>query len=115
MTLNIRGKIDRSLGKQRFLHQRERIVAEFAALRAKIKSIGEGDAEAMNAGLLELRALVLQLDHFKIWRPDDRMKLHRIIGFLKKAYDGKKHTTPKEIVLRIDEIIVVVKAQAEVT
>ena len=117
MTLNIRGKIDRSLGKQRFLQQRERIVADFTAVRNKLKYTEEDDSQARDACLLDLRALSLQLDHYRIWRLNDRLKLRQFIRFMSKAYmpdNPKVKISGKELVMRVDEIVAVVKAQAEV-
>ena len=113
MTLNIRGKIDRSLGKQRFLQQREKIVAEFNTARMKLK-YAEGDEQAVSASLLELRAMTLQLDHYRIWRSKDWLKLRKFIKFFSRTYSGQKQATAKELMMRIDEIIVIVKSQAEV-
>jgi len=116
MTLNIRGKIDRSLGKQRFLQQRERIVADFTAVRNKLKLAGE-DEQARDVCLLDLRALSLQLDHFRIWRWNDRLKLKQFIRFMSKAYmpeSPKAKITGKELIMRVDEIVAIIKSQPEV-
>ena len=110
LTLNIRGKIERSLGKQRFLQQREKIVADFAALRAKIKALDKPDSEALE----ELRVLLLQLTHFKIWHLKESAYFKRFIAFLTNVYNGKKQTTCKELVMRIDEVVTIVKSQVEV-
>ena len=116
-TLNIRGKIDRSLGKQRFMQQRERIVAEFGAVRQKVKYADGADAQTRDAVLLDLRTLALTLSNFHIWRAGDRMKLYRFIRFVSQAYmpdkPGEK-VCAKELIMRVDEIIAMVKAQAEV-
>jgi len=110
MTVNIRGKIERSLGKQRFLQQRATIVSEFTAVRNRIKGGEKMDSEALE----ELRALLLQLTHYRIWHMSERMQMKKFIGFLSRAYSGEKRATGRELVLRIDEIIAVVKSQAEV-
>jgi len=116
-TLNIRGKIDRSLGKQRFLQQREKIVADFTAMRRGVLQTDEGDRQAMEAFLLDLRALALQLSHFHIWHPADRRKVQQFIRFMSQAYmpdkPGEK-VSGKELAMRVDEIVAIVKAQAEV-
>ena len=116
-TLNIRGKIDRSLGKQRFMQQREKIVGEFNAVRQKVKYADGADAQARDAMLLDLRMLALQLSHFHIWRMGDRLKLYRFTRFVSQAYmpdkPGEK-VCAKELIMRVDEIIAMVKAQAEV-
>ena len=114
MMLNIRGKIDRSLGKQRFLQQRNRIVMELTELRAPLRGMEGGDREGLDELLLKLRELLLQLGHYRIWRPSDRLKLKQYTQFISKAYNGQKQCSCKEHVMRIDEIVAMVKAQAEV-
>jgi hypothetical protein len=116
-TLNIRGKIDRSLGKQRFLQQREKIVADFGAARQRAKYADGADVQARDALLLDLRTLALQLSHFHIWRLGDRLKLRRFIRFVSRAYMPDKpgaKASAKELVMRVDEVVAIVKAQAEV-
>jgi len=110
LTLNIRGKIERSLGKQRFLQQREKIVAEFAAVRGKIKALDKPDGEALE----ELRVLLLQLTHYRIWHVKELSYLKRLIGLITNAYSGKKQPTCKDLVMRIDEVVTIVKSQVEV-
>jgi len=112
MTLNIRSKIERSLGKQRFLQQRGRIVADFQALRSKIKC-QNGDA-ADGESLEELRVLLLSLTHYRIWRLKDRLYLKQFIGFASKVYSGEKQSNCKDLVMRIDEVVAIVKSQVEV-
>jgi len=116
-TLNIRGKIDRTLGKQRFLQQREKIVADFTAVRQNVLRTDEKDRPAMEPFLLDLRALALQLSHFHIWSPADRKMLQKFIRLMSQAYmpdkPGEK-VSGKELVMRVDEIVAIVKAQAEV-
>ena len=109
-TLNIRGKIERSLGKQRFLQQRERIIFDFTALRTRIKGGGEADAEALE----ELRSLLLQMTHYRIWHLNERAYFKRFIAYLTKAYDGEKKAGAKGLVMRIDEVVAIVRAQTEV-
>jgi len=116
-TLNIRGKIDRSLGKQRFLQQREKIVASFAAARQRLVRADENTGDAMDSILLDLRTLALQLAHFHIWRLGDRLKLKQFIRFVSQAYMPDKpseRVSGKELIMRVDEIVAIVKAQAEV-
>jgi len=113
-TLNIRGKIDRSLGKQRFLQQRNRIVMELTELRAAIRCMEGNDHSGLDELLLRLRELILQLGHFRIWRLSDRLKLRQYTQFISKAYNGEKQCSCKEHIMRIDEIVAMVKAQAEV-
>ena len=114
-TLNIRGKIDRSLGKQRFLQQREKLVTELSELRAAIRCVdGSDDRAGLDDLLLSLRELTLQLSHYRIWRISDRLKFKQYIGFISKAYNGQKQCSCKEHIMRIDEIVAMVKAQAEV-
>jgi len=116
-TLNIRGKIDRSLGKQRFLQQREKIIAEFNAVRQKVKYADGADDQARDALLLDLRTLALTLSHFHIWRLGDRLRLARFIRFVSQAFMPDKpgaKTCAKELIMRVDEVIAMVKAQAEV-
>jgi len=110
MTLNIRSKIERSLGKQRFLQQRGRIVADFQAVRSKIKCQEEADGEVLE----ELRVLLLSLTHYRIWQPKDQLYLKKFIGFVSNAYSGKKQATCKDLVMRIDEVVAIVKSQVEV-
>jgi len=117
MTLNIRGKIDRTLGKQRFLQQRQRIVADFLAARDSVLRVDENDRQAMEPLLLELRALALQLSHFHIWRWQDRGMLQKFIRFMSQAYMPDKpggKISAKQLVMRVDEVVAIVKAQAEV-
>ena len=114
MMLNIRGKIDRSLGKQRFLQQRNRILIELTEIRAAIRCIEGGDRAGLDELLLKLRELLLQLEHYRIWRPSDRLKLRQYTQFISKAYNGQKQCSCKEHVMRIDEVVAMVKAQAEV-
>jgi len=114
-TLNIRGKIDRSLGKQRFLQQREKLVAQLSELRTAIRCVdGSGDCTGLDDLLLNLRELILQLSHYRIWRIGDRVKFKQYISFISKAYNGEKQCSCKEHIMRIDEIVAMVKAQAEV-
>jgi len=116
-TLNIRGKIDRSLGKQRFLQQREKIVADFIAIRSSVIRVDENDRQAMEPLLLELRAQALQLSHFHIWHWKDLQKLKQFIRYMSQAYMPDKPNVKlsgKEFVMRVDEIVAIVKAQAEV-
>jgi len=116
-TLNIRGKVDRSLGKQRFLQQREKIVADVTALRRKIAYAGGDGAQDMDAILLELRTLAMQLTHFHIWRWQDRRKLKQFIRYMSEAYMPDKpgaKSSAKALIMRIDELVALVKAQAEV-
>ena len=115
-TLNIHGKIDRSLGKQRFLQQRDKIVAEFTDLRRRAAGAAEG-GDAMDAILLDLRGLALQLSHFRIWRWQDRRTLRAFIRYVSQAYlpdkPGEKASC-KALIMRVEEIVAMVKAQAEV-
>ena len=111
MMLNIRGKIDRSLGKQRFMQQRENLLAEISAIR---KCIYEDAACDLDEHLLHLRELLLQLVNYRIWRMSDRLKLKQIITSLTKTYNGQKRTSRKAYVMYIDEVIAMVKAQAEI-
>jgi len=116
-TLNIRGKIDRSLGKQRFMQQREKLVAEFNTVRSKVKYTDGADPQTRDAVLLDLRTLALTLSHFHIWRAGDRLMLYRFIRFVSQAYMPDKpdeKVCAKELIMRVDEIIAMVKAQAEV-
>jgi len=113
-TLNIRGKIDRSLGKQRFLQQRNRIMMELTEIRAAIRCIEGDDCTGLDELLLKLRELLLQLGHYRIWRLSDRFKLKQYTQFISKAYNGQKQCSCKEHIMRIDEIVAMVKAQAEV-
>ena len=110
--LNIRGKIDRSLGKQRFLQQKENVLGQLMDIRARIRS----NEEMMNLDdlLLHLRELMLQLTNYRIWRASDKLKLKRYIDHISKAYNGQKQCSRKEHVMRIDEVIAMVKAQLEV-
>ena len=114
MTLNIRGKIERSLGKQRFLQQREKLLQQLNVIRAGILRPDETDR--LDARLLDLRALSLQLKHYSIWHMDDQRKLNRFIKYVAGAYnmDNGKSPKVKELVMRIDEIVAIVKAQSEV-
>jgi len=117
MTMNIRGKIDRTLGKQRFLQQRGKIVADFTAIRGGVLRADENDRQAVEPLLLELRALALQLSHFHIWYWKDLRKLKQFIRFMSQAYMPDKpggKIAGKELVMRVDEIVAIVKAQAEV-
>jgi len=109
--LNIRGKIDRSLNKQRFLQQREKILAELFDIRAGIRG---GDNAGLDDLLLHTRELMLQLANYRIWRFGDRLKFKQFISFISKAYNGDKQCTRKEHIMRIDEVVAMVKAQAEV-
>jgi len=111
MMLNIRAKIDRSLGKQRFLQQRENLTAELMTIR---KSVHEDPSCNLDDELLHLREIMLQLVNYRIWRMGDRMKLKQIIASLTKTYNGQKRTSRKAYVMYIDEVIAMVKAQAEV-
>jgi len=113
-TLNIRGKIDRSLGKQRFLQQRNRIVMDLTEIRGAIRCIEGDDCTGLDELLLRLRELILQLGHYRIWRMTDRLKLKQHTQFISKAYNGQKQCSCKEHIMRIDEIVAMVKAQAEV-
>ena len=116
-TLNIRGKIDRSLGKQRFLQQREKIVAEFNAARQKVKYADGADAQSRDAVLLDLRTLALQLSHYRIWRAGDHLMLYKFTRFVSRAYMPDKPSEKacaKELIMRVDELVAMVKAQAEV-
>ncbi|MCL2531789.1 MAG: hypothetical protein FWE40_06500 [Oscillospiraceae bacterium] len=111
MMLNIRGKIDRSLGKQRFLQQREGLLAELTEIRTCVRENADCD---LDEHLLHLRELLLQLVNYRIWRIGDRLKLRQIISSLTKTYNGQKRTGRKAYVMYIDEVIAMVKAQAEV-
>ena len=116
-TLNIRGKIDRSLGKQRFLQQREKIVSDFLAVRQEIALANDGGREELEPHLLELRALALQLSHYHIWHGKDAARLKQFIRYISKAYMPDKpggKLSGKELIMRVDEIVAIVKAQAEV-
>ena len=110
-TLNIRGKIDRSLGKQRFLQQREALLAQLAVIR---KCIYENADCNLDDQLLHLREVMLLLVNYRIWRMTDKLKLKRYIDYLSKAYNGAKPRSRKELVMRIDEVVAMVKAQLEV-
>ena len=110
MALNIRGKIEHSLGRQRFLQQRGQIVADFAAVRAKVKGAEETDGEVLE----ELRVLLLSLTHYKIWHFKERMHLDKFIAFISLVYSGQKRTTSNDLVMRIDEAVAIVKSQVEV-
>ena len=110
MMLNIRGKIDRSLGRQRFLQQRESLLAQLTTIR---QCIYEDTNCNLDDELLHLRELMLQLVHYRIWRLSDRYKFKQIIGSLTKTYNGQKRTSRKAYVMYIDEVIAMVKAQAD--
>ncbi|MCL2195237.1 MAG: hypothetical protein FWB76_04730 [Oscillospiraceae bacterium] len=112
MMLNIRSKIDRSLGKHRFMEQRDVIITELNELREAIRC--GGDYGQLDEQLLRLRELLLQLANYRIWRPSDRVRLEQHIRFLSKTYNGEKKCSCKEHVMRIDVIIAMVKAQAAV-
>jgi len=112
-TLNIRAKIDRSLGKQRFLQQREILLNQLVRIRQNIRCMDENDCD-LDDLLLNLRELLLQLVNYRIWRPVDRIRLKQFIDFLSKTYNGQKQCSCKEHIMRIDEIVAMVKAQAEV-
>lgn len=110
--LNIRGKIDRSLGKQRFLQQKEHVLAQLTDIRARI--LNNDESVSLENLLLHLRELMLQLTNYRIWRATDKLKFKRYIGYLSKAYNGAKPRSRKELVMRIDEVVAMVKAQLEV-
>jgi len=113
MMLNIRSKIDRSLGRHRFLEQRETIITELNELRESIRCGGDYGNE-LDELLLRLRELLLQLANYRIWRISDRVRLEQSIRFLSKTYNGQKKCSCKEHVMRIDVIIAMVKAQAAI-
>ena len=116
MTLNIRGKIAQTLGKQRFLQQREELISSFENIRMKIADLdAEGERSKTNvhisaAYILDLRALTLRLAHLKIWKLADRLVFLRFI----RRIAPKMHISGVELVMRIDEIIAIVESQAVV-
>jgi len=116
MTLNIRGKIEQTLGKQRFLQQREELISSFKNIRLKIADLdAEGERRKENvhistAYVLDLRALTLRLTHLKIWKLADRLVFWRFI----RRIAPKMHISGAELVMKIDEIIAIVESQAVV-
>ena len=121
MTLNIRGRIEQTLGKQRYIEQRDIILSKLQQIRTRLN--GEIDknrnclADDMPPSIfLDLRALILQLKRFKVWRKSDREELDRFIATLSSLISGTRSDNPARLVvrlvLRLDVVIAIVEANS---
>ena len=140
MTLNIRRRIEQTLGKQRFLQQREEVLGAFRDLRAQSYKIV--DREEETTFLHNLRAITLRLEHFKIWSFSERVPIHSLTkrltkilsppsfwyrmrremevkkmakrGCGMKANYDRQVASANELVMRIDEIVAIVESHADI-
>jgi len=128
MTLNIRGKIEQTLGKQRFAQQREDILENFASIRDDIINIRADDCDIGGLParfMYDLRALALRLIHFKIWKFKERGTLRRFIDYLngrsavkevffESTREREDRRKIKHLVRKVDEVIAIVDSHADI-
>jgi len=139
MTLNIRGQIEKSRGKQRFLEMRDGFLNDLTAIRLKLMAAEKtlrnpkemlwtpaalydglqvSDAPVSEAVLLELHALAAKLLRLRIWKHDDQAFIRDIVRSIEKGFSNKKgsenYHVSKNLLVIINQLIAIVDAQSVV-
>ena len=122
MTLNIRGKIEQTMRRQRFQQQGDRIYLKLKRIRDEVHQSNEYDKPVRkfpSPTLLCLRELTLQLIYFKLWNRSEHQRMRRFVHQLEQAASPKaafplpKKYTAKDLIMGLDEIIAIVESRKE--